>query len=449
MSMRVLLYTYNYYPEPIGIAPLMTELAEGLVRKGHKVRVVTAMPNYPERKIYPGYKGQLYKREVRNGVEIDRCFVAIHPKPGLIGRAMLEGSFITLSFIKAISGWRPDVILSTSPSLPACLPVALTKKIFRCPVVLSLQDILPEAAIQTGLISNALAIKVLEKLEKFAYASATKISVITPSFATNLRTKGVANPKISCISNWVDVNFVSPQPKQNNAFRHKHRLQDKFVVLYSGNIARTQGVRTIVHAAQQLQNHPDIQFVIVGESSRLADLKALTQQLGVSNVKLLPFVDRKELPEMLAAADVSLITQKKNVIGFNMPSKTQVIMASGRPIIASVPAEGTTASAIRKSNSGLVVEPESPVELAQAIQKLHSSPKLAEEMGRNGRQFAIDHYSFERAIAAYENLLKTVSTAASTPSQRPAQPVSTQSVIVLTPDLRTVERQEVRERTLT
>ena len=447
--MRVLLYTYNYYPEPIGIAPLMTELAEGLVRKGHKVRVVTAMPNYPERKIYPDYKGQLYKREVRNGVEIDRCFVAIRPKPGLMGRAMLEGSFITLSFIKAISGWRPDVILSTSPSLPACLPVALAKKIFRCPVVLSLQDILPEAAIQTGLISNALAIKVLKRLETFAYASATKISVITPSFATNLRAKGVASQKISCISNWVDVNFVSPQPKQNNAFRRKHELHDKFIVLYSGNIARTQGVRTIVHAAQQLQDNPNIQFVIVGEKRRLADLEALTQKLEVSNVKLLPFVDRKELPEMLAAADVSLITQKKNVIGFNMPSKTQVIMASGRPIIASVPAEGTTASAIQKSDSGLVVEPESPVELARAIQKLYRNPKLAEKMGSNGRQFAINHYSFERAIAAYENLLKAVSTAERSPSQRPAQTIPTQSVIVLTPELQPTERQEVRERTLT
>ncbi|MGB3767838.1 MAG: glycosyltransferase family 4 protein, partial [Phormidesmis sp.] len=235
--MRVLLYAYNYYPEPIGIAPLMTELAEGLVEKGHQVRVVTAMPNYPERKIYPGYRGQLYKREVRNGVEIDRCFVAVKPKPGLIGRAMLEGSFIGLSLVKAISGWKPDIILSTSPSLPACIPVAIAKKVFRCPVVLSLQDILPEAAIQTGLLSNALAIKVFEKLEKFAYASATKISVITPSFAKNLKAKGVADKKMICISNWVDVNFITPRPMENNAFRYQHKLKDKFVVLYSGNIA--------------------------------------------------------------------------------------------------------------------------------------------------------------------------------------------------------------------
>lgn len=441
--MRVLLYAYNYYPEPIGIAPLMTELAEGLVRKGHQVRVVTAMPNYPERKIYPGYRGQLYKREVRNGVEIDRCFVAIRPKPGLIGRAMLEGSFIALSFIKAISGWRPDIILSTSPSLPACLPVALAKKAFRCPVVLSLQDILPEAAVQTGLISNKLAIKAFEKLEKFAYASATKISVITPSFAKNLRSKGVASQKMACISNWVDVNFVSPMPKEDNAFRREHNLEGKFVVLYSGNIARTQGVRTIIHAAKQLQGNPDVQFVVVGESSQLVELQTLTEQVDVDNVTLLPFVSREDLPEMLAAADASLIMQKKNVVGFNMPSKTQVIMASGRPIIASVPIEGATAEAIKRSDSGLVVEPESPTELASAVQKLCSNPNMVEAMGRRGREFAIKHYSFDQAIAAYENLLASVLREESSHSAIPTQPV-----IVLTPEIGSLERQDVRERTL-
>ncbi len=406
--MRVLLYSYNYYPEPIGIAPLMTELAEGLVKRGHQVRVVTAMPNYPERKIYPEYRGKLYKSEVRNGVEIERCFVAIRPKPGLVGRALLEGSFVLLSFVKAISGWRPDVILSTSPSLPACVPVAVTKALYRCPVVLSLQDILPEAAVQTGLITHPLAIKVFEQLEKFAYASATKISVITPSFAKNLVEKGVSISKMECISNWVDVGLVRPLPKENNAFRNAHGLSGKFVVLYSGNIARTQGVRTIIRTASQMQANPDIQFVIVGEKSQLAELDELCKELEVKNVRLLPFVTDDQFPEMLAAADVSLIMQKQNVVGFNMPSKTQKIMASGRPVIASVPANGSAAEAVRQSGSGLVVEPESPTELAKAIEALYNDPQRVEEFSKRGRQFALDNYSFDQAINAYEALLKSV-----------------------------------------
>ena len=433
--MRVLLYSYNYYPEPIGIAPLMTELAEGLVKKGHQVRVVTAMPNYPERKIYPGYRGRLYKREVRNGVEIDRCFVAIRPKPGLVGRALLEGSFIALSFIKAVGSWRPDIILSTSPSLPACLPVAAAKAIFKCPVVLSLQDILPEAAIQTGLISNKLAIKVFEKLEKFAYASATKIAVITPSFAKNLQAKSVPEEKMKCISNWVDLDFVTPQPKEGNAFRRAHGLEDKFVVLYSGNIARTQGVRTIVHAAEQLKDNPNIQFVIVGERSQLAELDELRCQLGAHNVKLLPFVKRGKLPELLAAADVSLIMQKKKVVGFNMPSKTQVIMASGRPIIASVPIHGSTAEAVQDSDSGLVTKPECPTQLAKAIRKLYARPELVAAMGKRGHQYASQHYSFKESLLAYENLLESVLR-----EENARSLVQNQPVVVLTQKMPSIEQ---------
>ncbi len=406
--MRILVYSYNYYPEPIGIAPLMTELAEGLVAKGHQVRVVTAMPNYPERKIYPGYEGKLYKSEHRNGVEIERCFVAVRPKPGLLCRALLEGSFSVLSVIKAISGWRPDVILSTSPSLTACLPVAIAKAFHRCPSVLSLQDILPEAAIQTGLLTNPLAIKVFEKLEKFAYANATKISVISPSFSANLLKKAVPDRKIECISNWVDTDFITPMRKEDNNFRRAYGLGGKFVVLYSGNIARTQGVRTIIRAAAQMQANPDVEFVIVGEKSQLKELDQLRIELGVHNLLLLPFVGRQDLPEMLAAADVSLVMQKQNVVGFNMPSKIQVIMASGRPIIASVPAYSAAAEAVTQSQSGLVTQSECPTALADAVQSLYEDPKAAIAFGKRARQFALKNYSFDQALNAYEALLGSV-----------------------------------------
>ncbi len=406
--MRILIYSYNYYPEPIGIAPLMTELAEGLVSRGHQVRVVTAMPNYPERKIYPGYEGKLYKNEYRNGVKIERCFVAIRPKPGLLCRALLESSFSVLSVVKAISGWRPDVILSTVPSLTACLPVAVAKTFHRCPSVLSLQDILPEAAVQTGLLTNSLAIKVFEQLEKFAYTSATKIGVISSSFTQNLLEKAVPPHKIECISNWVDTGFIAPMRKEDNAFRRAYGLCGKFVVLYSGNIARTQGVRTIIRAAAQMQSTPDIQFVVVGEKSQLNELDQLRVELGVENLLLLPFVSREDLPEMLAAADVSLVMQKRNVVGFNMPSKIQVIMASGRPIIASVPAHSAAAEAIAQSQGGLVTYPECPTALADAIQTLYEDPRAVAAFGQRARQFAIENYSFDQALNAYETLLRGV-----------------------------------------
>ncbi|HEY9690913.1 MAG TPA: glycosyltransferase family 4 protein [Oculatellaceae cyanobacterium] len=406
--MRILIYSYNYEPEPIGIAPLMTELAEGLVKRGHQLRVVTGMPNYPERRIYDQYRGKLYVTEEKNGVWIQRSYVWIRPKPGFLDRVLLDGSFVLTSSLPAFTHWKPDVILLTVPPLPVCVPAALLGLIRRCPVVLNLQDILPEAAVHTGLLRNKALIGVFANLEKFAYRTATKISVIADGFVDNLLKKGVPANKIELIPNWVDVNFIQPLPKQNNIFRVTYQLQGKFVVLYSGNIGLTQGLETAIAAAKRLQNIPEIKFVIVGEQNALNRLQKRCQDWGVTNVLLLPFQPRQKLPEMLAAADVGLVMQKSNVISFNMPSKIQVILASGRPIIASVPLTGTAATVVQDSGGGIVVPPEDSKALASSVLDLYKSPQKAELLGKQARQYALDNYAFEQALNRYEQLFSAV-----------------------------------------
>ncbi len=402
--MRILIYSYNYYPEPIGIAPLMTELAEGLVKRGHEVRVVTAMPNYPERQIYQEYRGKWYVNEYKNGVQIQRSYVWIRPQPNLLDRVLLDASFVVTSFVPALIGWRPDVILSTSPSLPSCVPVALLGWLRACPVILNLQDILPEAAVHVGLLKNKLLIQLFTLLEKFAYRSASKISVIADGFVDNLRAKGVEAHKIVQIPNWVDVNFIRPLPKEDNAFRTAHNLNGKFVVLYSGNIALTQGLESVVKAASVLRHIPDIVFVIVGEAKGLQRLQQECLYCGADNVLLLPFQPRKDLPQMLAAADVGLVVQKKNVVSFNMPSKIQVLLASGGALVASVPDNGTAARAIRQSGGGVIVPPEDPQALAMAILDLYQNPEKVKTLGYKSRQYAVEQYAFEQALNQYESL---------------------------------------------
>ncbi|MEH2243983.1 glycosyltransferase family 4 protein [Nostoc sp.] len=402
--MRILIYSYNYYPEPIGIAPLMTELAEGLVKRGHQVRVVTAMPNYPERQIYQEYRGKWYVNEYKNGVQIQRSYVWIRPQPNLLDRVLLDASFVVTSFVPALFGWRPDVILSTSPSLPSCVPVALLGWLRACPVILNLQDILPEAAVHVGLLKNKLLIQLFTLLEKFAYHTASKISVIADGFVENLRSKGVEADKIVQIPNWVDVNFIRPLPKENNPFRAAHNLNGKFVVLYSGNIALTQGLESVVKAASVLRHIPDIVFVIVGEAKGLQRLQQECLDCGADNVLLLPFQPRKSLPQMLAAADVGLVVQKKNVVSFNMPSKIQVLLASGGALVASVPDNGTAARAIRQSGGGVIVPPEDPQALAMAILDLYQNPEKVKTLGYKSRQYAVEQYAFEQALNQYESL---------------------------------------------
>ncbi len=402
--MHILIYSYNYHPEPIGIAPLMTELAEGLVKRGHKVRVITGMPNYPQRQIYDGYRGKWYVTEEKNGVTIQRSYLRIKSKPNLVDRLLLELSFVFTSIPQALNGWRPDVILLTVPPLMVSLPAALLGCLYECPVVLNVQDILPEAAVRVGLIKNKFMIRALETLEKFAYRTAHSISVIADGFVDNLVKKGVPANKISCIPNWVDVNFIRPLPKENNAWKKDHKLDGKFVVLYSGNIALTQGLETVVEAAARLRHKPEIVFAIAGESQALERLEKYCQTCGADNVVLLPLQPREKLPEMLAGADIGLIVQKHNVISFNMPSKIPLLLASGRAIIGSVPASGTAAKAIRKSGGGIVVKPESPDALAAAILDLYANPAKTTMLGQKGREFAVERYSFEQALDEYEQL---------------------------------------------
>ncbi|BBD65290.1 group 1 glycosyl transferase [Nostoc commune NIES-4072] len=406
--MHILIYSYNYHPEPIGIAPLMTELAEGLVKRGHQVRVITGMPNYPQREIYDEYRGKWYVTEQINSVIIQRSYLRIKSKPNLLDRLLLELSFVFTSLPQAFKGRRPDVIILTVPPLFGTLPVTIFGWLYNCPVVLNVQDILPDAAVRIGLLKNKWMIRTLAALEKFAYRSAHTISVIADGFRDNLVNKGVPVNKIVCIPNWVNVNFICPLPKQNNSWISSHQLDGKFVVLYSGNIALTQGLETVIEAAVCLRHIKEIVFVIVGESIALQRLQKYCLLNGADNVLLLPLQPREKLPEMLAASDVGLIVQKRNVISFNMPSKIPLLLASGRPIVGSVPATGTAAKAIKLSGGGIIVEPESPDAMAAAVHDLYTNPTLGTNLGNAGRQFAEENYSLEQALNRYEGLFSHI-----------------------------------------
>lgn len=403
-KMQILLYSYNYYPEPIGIAPLMTELAEGLAKKGHDVRVLTAMPWYPESQIHPHYQGKLYCTEERHGVKIYRSFVWARQKRSLINRVLFELSFAILSFWQGIKPWKPDLIFLTVPGLPVCLPASFLSKIYGCPVILNLQDILPDAAVHVGLLTNQKVIKVFEWLEKFAYKNASKISVIADGFTRNLEGKNVDTDKIVEISNWVDIDFIKPLLKTESYFVRENNLQNKFVVLYAGNIALTQPLETLIEAGAKLAHLKDLVIVIVGKQEALARLEKYAEEVNCRNILFKPFQPREKLPEMLAAADIGMVMQKSNVIDFNLPSKIPVLLASGSAIIGSVPSTGTAARAITESGGGVVVPPEDASTLAEKIKELYGDRHKLEIMKKKGREYAEQHYCFKIALDKYESL---------------------------------------------
>ncbi|MEM8637931.1 MAG: glycosyltransferase family 4 protein [Cyanobacteria bacterium P01_G01_bin.54] len=433
--MRILIYSYNYAPEPIGIGPLMTELAEGLAAQGHQIRVVTAFPWYPVQEKFLHYDRfrRLYLTERRNNILLQRCQVYRSKRRNLLNRGLFELSFMVLSFFQALRRGRPDVVLLTVPGLPVGLPAALIGWLFRCPIVLNLQDILPDAAIEVGLLSNPLAIFIFKRLEMFNYWIADRITVISSGFISNLQSKGVNLSKVNLIHNWVNVDFIKPIPPQQNhirqgrllqerfshfldvlgqtppSFNPDYRLDDKFIVLYSGNIGLTQPMEKVIKAAKLLEALPQIHFVIVGPENGLVNLWTYCKKYNIkNNVTLSPFVDRADLPELMSIANVSLVVQKRNVISFNMPSKIQTISASGRPIIAAVPKEGTAAQAVLKSGGGVWIPPEDSESLAEAITHFYHHPEEAQRLGEKARRYAIEHYSYRRAIDRYAALFQDV-----------------------------------------
>ena len=275
-------------------------------------------------------------------------------------------------------------------------------------MVLNIQDIVSEAAVRVGLLKkDSWIVSVAQAVEKLAYLKATKISVIAEDFVTNLVEQGVNKNRIVCIPNWVDLDFIRPLNK-NNSFREKHNLQDKFVVIYSGNIALTQGLETVVKAAASLKEKSEIHFVILGEERARQQLQKCCDNYQADNILLLPLVPREKLPEMLSASDIGLVIQKKTVTAFNLPSKIPVILASGRPIIASVPNTGTAMRVVKESGAGIVVTPEDFQALAQAILELYKNPEKLEQLGRQGRKYAEENFGLKTVLNSYEALFAEI-----------------------------------------
>jgi colanic acid biosynthesis glycosyl transferase WcaI len=315
------------------------------------------------------------------------------------------------SLVQAFNGWRPDIIFATVPPLLVSLPVGVYAGVRRCPVILNIQDIVSEAALRVKLVNpDGVVVKTAQAVEQLTYEKVDRISVIATGFIDKLVEHGIPEEKIVYIPNWVDTKFIRPLSKTDNYFRNQYQLQDKFVVLYSGNIALTQGLETVIKAATLLEYIPEIVFVIVGETQALQALENLRQDYQAKNVLLVPLEPREKLPEMLAAANVGLVVQKREVTAFNLPSKIPVLLASGCAIVGSVPDTGTAKEAILNSGGGIVVPPEDAESLANAIVDLYKNPEQVQTLGQQGRKYAEDYFSIEQALNEYEQLFTEVAT---------------------------------------
>ncbi len=300
-----------------------------------------------------------------------------------------------------------DALLVTNPALHAGLAFAALGPWRRKPAVFAVADVYPDAGIDLGIFRHRAVIAAVAALERFCLARATSVRIISESFSAPLERLGVPRSRLVLIYDWVDSDLIRPLPR-HNAFSQEHGLDGKFVVLYAGNIGLSQGLEHVLEAARLLLKEDDIQFVMVGDGASLQQVRSRAEQAGLPKVTFLPFQPRERLPEVLASADVSLVSLQRGAAVRSLPSKTFSILASGRPLVASLD-EGTDSwNLIQRAQAGVCVPPECPALLVDAILALKRDLPLANRMGRNGREYALRHHSPEAAAIQFDELFHAI-----------------------------------------
>jgi colanic acid biosynthesis glycosyl transferase WcaI len=398
-AMRIQLWSYNYDPEPTGIAPLSTVWAAAMRDRGHDVDVVAAHPHYPA----PVWgKPVLPRREVRNGIPVLR--LPLWPGRGSTAARMRQ----ELTFVAALSTaapllGRPDVIVAVSPSFPALAPTMATARVKRVPWVLWLQDILPDGASATGLLADGPVLRASRKLERAAYRSADRIVVISESFAQNLRGKGVPDKKIARIFN------PASQRIQEEAVGG--RSIDERLVLTMGNIGHTQN---LVHVTRAFEASPQLaklgaRFVLAGDGVAGADVRAA---ITTDRVEVTGVIDRERLEGYLRRAAVAVVSQEYAGLDFNVPSKLANFMGYGLPTLAAVRTDSEVARIVEESGGGWVTRGSEPTEFSDRLAEILTDAEDRGLRGERALSFAREHFAPEAIAEQFEDVLSETVTGA-------------------------------------
>jgi colanic acid biosynthesis glycosyl transferase WcaI len=297
-----------------------------------------------------------------------------------------------------------DAVIAVNSALGVLLPFAVLAVMRRIPAIYSVHDVYPDVGVTLGVFRNKHIIDIVASLEKYCLRHAVFVRILSESFRSGLRNLGVPDQKMILVYDWVDTQLIHPLPKVN-AFSLSNYSNNHFIVLYAGNLGLSQGLEHILAAAEMLANQQDIQFVFVGDGAGRQVLQTQASHQKLNNVQFVPFQPREELPMVLASADISLVVLRRGIGLASLPSKTFSIMASGRPILASVDEESETYKLINLANAGLCIQPEDPSTLAETIVALKRDKALCERLGSNGRAWTEQHHSPQFAAEQFENLL--------------------------------------------
>lgn len=392
--MKLLLITQYFWPENFSI----NEVARTLAMRGVELEVLTGKPNYPDGRLFPGYRLLSLDREDYQGVRVRR--VPLIPR-GVRRSLRLVVNYLSFIISGALfgpwllRGFRPEAILVYCPSpLLQAIPALLIARIKKAPVVLYVQDLWPESLEATGYVRNRWVIQGVAWVVKLIYRNVDLILISSRPFEDSIR-RLAPTARIAYLPNSVAPALCNPDEGQ------KPRLpvfDCGFSVVFAGNIGSAQAVKVIVEAAVLLAPYPEIKLVVLGSGSELEWMRRQVRERQLENLHLAGRFPVEAMPYLLSRASALLVTlADQPIFAMTVPNKIQAYMAVGRPIIACLHGEG--ARLVVEAGAGLAVPAEDARKLADAILELSHMPrKELERFGANGQAYYREHFDHEKLV---------------------------------------------------
>lgn len=403
--MHILFLSHYFPPEVNAPASRTFEHARQWVQDPNvQVTVLTNHPNHPNGVLFPGHRNRWFQRETMSGVSVVRVRTLLAANAGFVWRTASFLFFMLAAIVGSLAVRRPDLVVATSPQFFCAVAGYVISRIKRRPFVFELRDLWPESIVAVGAMQSSLVVRMLEAMELFLYRRAAHIVAVTDSFKENLVRRGVPAAKISVLKNGVDLTRFQPRPAPP-ALRRELGAEERCVVAYIGTVGMAHAIDGIVEAATLMRDEPDVLFLVVGEGAEKARIEAMASARRLSNLRVLPGVDKDRVLDFYALADLNLVTLRAQpVFATVIPSKIFEIMAMSRPILTTV--DGECRRIIEAAGAGVFVPPESPAELAEAIRSMVRRPEYRRALGESGRAYVREQFDRRRTAHRYLALLR-------------------------------------------
>lgn len=362
--MKILFLTDNFPPEGNAPASRTYEHCVEWVKKGAEVTVITCAPNFPEGKVFSGYKNKLYQKEMMDGINVIRVWTYITPNRGLSKRILDYISFCISGFLASLFV-KTDIIIATSPQLFTALAGYGASLFKGKPWVMEVRDLWPESIKAVEAMRESFVLKLIDQLVMFLYRRASTLVVVTDSFKPRMIACGVDEFKVKVIKNGVKLDKFKPMPKDQDLM-DQLGLNGKFIMAYIGTHGMAHKLDFILDCAHAVKD-PEIHFLFIGAGAMKTRLQKQAKDLGLTNVTMLDAVPKQEVKQYISISDVSLINLRKSKTFTKViPSKIFENAAMAKPILLGV--EGEAQSIIESFGAGLCYEPENEKDFLEKLQ---------------------------------------------------------------------------------